>query len=128
MERSGKCSAEAVRLRPAVIRSPMSRGGVHTGRVGRTVSALVTWEDAYLGAIGPFAVGVPWWPEVEPVVAHLPQAAISAGSLHNVTLHKAHSLGPGRSSLIEAMLAGCKNTLRKDSGKCVKFGVSAAIV
>src|SRR6478609_5740651 len=46
-------------------------GIVHTGRMGRTVSAVVTWGDAYLGAIGPFAVSVPWWSEVEPVVAHL---------------------------------------------------------
>ena len=38
------------------------------------MSALVTWDDAYLGAIGPFAVEVPWWVEVEPVVAHLRQA------------------------------------------------------
>jgi len=42
--------------------------------MGRTVSALVTWNDAYLGAIGPFAVGVPWWVEVEPVVAYLREA------------------------------------------------------
>jgi hypothetical protein len=34
----------------------------------------VTWDDTYLGAIGPFAVGVPWWVEVEPVVAYLRQA------------------------------------------------------
>jgi hypothetical protein len=39
--------------------------------VGRTVSAVVTWGDAYLGVIGPFPVSVPWWSEVEPVVAHL---------------------------------------------------------
>ena len=38
------------------------------------MSALVTWDDAYLGAIGPFAVGVPWWVEVEPVVGHLREA------------------------------------------------------
>ena len=38
------------------------------------MSALVTWDDVYLGAIGPFAVEVPWWVEVEPVVAHLRQA------------------------------------------------------
>jgi hypothetical protein len=38
------------------------------------VSALVTWDDAYLGAIEPFAVGVPWWVEVEPVVGHLREA------------------------------------------------------
>ncbi len=37
----------------------------------RTVSALVTWGDAYLGVIGPFPVSTPWWSEVEPVVAHL---------------------------------------------------------
>ena len=53
------------------IRSPGVAGVVHTGRMGRTVSAVVTWGDAYLGAIGPFAVSVPWWSEVEPVVAHL---------------------------------------------------------
>jgi len=39
--------------------------------MGRTVSALVTWGDTYLGAIGPFPVSVPWWADVEPVVAHL---------------------------------------------------------
>ena len=39
--------------------------------MGRTVSAVVTWGDAYLGAIGPFPVSVPWWSEVEPVVTHL---------------------------------------------------------
>jgi len=42
--------------------------------MSRTVSALVTWDDAYLGAIGPVAVGVPWWVEVEPVVACLHKA------------------------------------------------------
>jgi hypothetical protein len=39
--------------------------------MGRTVSALVTWGDAYLVVIGPFPVRTPWWSEVEPVVAHL---------------------------------------------------------
>ena len=39
--------------------------------MGRTVSAAVTWGDTYLGVIGPFPVSVPWWAEVEPVVAHL---------------------------------------------------------
>ena len=42
--------------------------------MGRTVSALVTWDDAYLGAIGPVAVGVPRWAEVESVVAYLHEA------------------------------------------------------
>jgi Phosphotransferase enzyme family len=42
--------------------------------MGRTVSALVTWDDTYLGVIGPFAVDVPWWVEVEPVVAHTREA------------------------------------------------------
>lgn len=42
--------------------------------MGRTVSALVTWGEEYLGAIGPFAVDIPWWAEVEPVVAHLREA------------------------------------------------------
>jgi Phosphotransferase enzyme family len=42
--------------------------------MGRTVSALVTWDDTYLGAIGPFALDVPWWVEVEPVVAHIREA------------------------------------------------------
>ena len=31
-------------------------GIVDTGRMGRTVSALVTWGDAYLGVIGPFPI------------------------------------------------------------------------
>ncbi len=39
--------------------------------MGRTVSAVVTWGDAYLGVVGPFPVSIPWWSEVEPVVAHL---------------------------------------------------------
>jgi len=39
--------------------------------MGRTVSAVVTCGDAYLGAVGPFPVSVPWWSEVEPVVTHL---------------------------------------------------------
>ena len=34
---------------------------------------MVTWGEAYLGVIGPFAVSIPWWSEVEPVVAHLHQ-------------------------------------------------------
>ena len=42
--------------------------------MGRTVSAVVTWGDAYLGVIGPFPVSVPWWSEVEPVVEHLHEA------------------------------------------------------
>ena len=32
---------------------------------------MVTWGDAYPGAIGPLAVSVPWWSQAEPVVAHL---------------------------------------------------------
>jgi hypothetical protein len=47
---------------------------IHTGRVGRTVSAEVTWGEAYLGVAGPFAVNVPWWSEVESVVACLHEA------------------------------------------------------
>jgi hypothetical protein len=39
--------------------------------MGRTVSAAVTWGEDYLGTIGPVAVSIPWWSEVEPVVAHL---------------------------------------------------------
>jgi len=49
-------------------------GVVHTGPMGRTVSAVVTWGEAYLGVIGPFPVSLPWWSEVEPVVAHLREA------------------------------------------------------
>jgi len=64
-------SARAGRQAMGDIRSSGVAGVVHTGRMGRTVSAVVTWGDAYLGAIGPFAVSVPWWSEVEPVVAHL---------------------------------------------------------
>jgi hypothetical protein len=37
----------------------------------RTVSALVTWDEAYVGTIGPFPVDVPFWAEAGPVVAHL---------------------------------------------------------
>lgn len=44
---------------------------VHTGGVGRTVSAVVTFGEDCLGVVGPFSVGIAWWAEVEPVVAHL---------------------------------------------------------
>ena len=39
--------------------------------MGRTVSALVTCGDDYLGAVGPFDVDIPWWAEAEPVTARL---------------------------------------------------------
>ncbi|MEU9175230.1 aminoglycoside phosphotransferase family protein [Streptomyces sp. NPDC048420] len=39
--------------------------------MSRTVSAWVTSGGDFLGAAGPFPVGVPWWSEVEPVIAHL---------------------------------------------------------
>ncbi len=42
-----------------------------TATVGRTVSAVVTADGHPVGTVGPFAVDVPWWAEVEPVVAHL---------------------------------------------------------
>jgi hypothetical protein len=35
----------------------------------RTVSAVVTCGTSCLGAVGPFAVDVPWWADVAPVVA-----------------------------------------------------------
>jgi hypothetical protein len=35
------------------------------------VSAVVTSAGAPVGRVGPFPVAVPWWAEVEPVVAHL---------------------------------------------------------
>ena len=43
----------------------------HTGGMGRTVTALVTHDDACAAVVGPFPVEVPWWAQVEPVVAHL---------------------------------------------------------
>jgi hypothetical protein len=39
--------------------------------MGRTVSAIVTHGATCAGVVGPFPVGIPWWAEVEPVVAHL---------------------------------------------------------
>ena len=42
--------------------------------MGRTVSAVVTHDGACAGMVGPFPVEVPWWAQVEPVVAHLEQA------------------------------------------------------
>ena len=39
--------------------------------MGRTVSALVTCGDDYLGAVGPFGADIPWWAEAEPVAARL---------------------------------------------------------
>ena len=43
----------------------------HTGEMGRTVTAVVTHDGACAGMVGPFPVEIPWWAEVEPVVAHL---------------------------------------------------------
>jgi Phosphotransferase enzyme family len=37
------------------------------------VTVVVTHDGACAGAVGPFPVDVPWWAEVEPVVAHLEQ-------------------------------------------------------
>ncbi len=42
--------------------------------MGRTVTALVTYQSACVGAVGPFHVDIPWWAEVAPVVAHLEEA------------------------------------------------------
>jgi phosphotransferase family enzyme len=39
--------------------------------MGRTVTAVVTHDGACAGTVGPFPVEIPWWAEVEPVVAHL---------------------------------------------------------
>ncbi len=41
--------------------------------MGRTVTALVTYQSTCVGVVGPFRVDVPWWAEVAPVVAHLEQ-------------------------------------------------------
>ena len=43
----------------------------HTGGMGRMVTAVVTYGSMCVGVVGPFHVGIPWWAEVEPVVAHL---------------------------------------------------------
>ncbi len=42
--------------------------------VNRTVTAVVTHDGVCAGMIGPFVVDVPWWAEVEPVVAYLERA------------------------------------------------------
>jgi hypothetical protein len=39
--------------------------------MGRIVTAVVTYGSTCVGVVGPFHVDVPWWAEVEPVVAHL---------------------------------------------------------
>lgn len=39
--------------------------------MGRTVSAVVTSGERCVGSVGPFAVDLPWWAEVEQVVMHL---------------------------------------------------------
>ena len=41
--------------------------------VGRTVTAVVTYDGACAGRVGPFPVDVPWWADVEQVVTHLEQ-------------------------------------------------------
>ncbi len=45
-----------------------------TTTLGRTVTALVTFEDEDLGRLGPFAVPSPWWADVEPVAAYIRKA------------------------------------------------------
>src|ERR1700722_10006491 len=47
--------------------------GRYSSTVGRMVTAVVTHDGVCAGAVGPFYVDVPWWAEVEPVVAHLEQ-------------------------------------------------------
>jgi hypothetical protein len=39
--------------------------------MGRTVTAVVTCGAECAGVVGPFPVDIPWWAEVEPVVAYL---------------------------------------------------------
>jgi Ser/Thr protein kinase RdoA (MazF antagonist) len=39
--------------------------------MGRVVTVVVTHAGACAGAVGPFYVDVPWWAQVEPVLAHL---------------------------------------------------------
>jgi hypothetical protein len=39
--------------------------------MGRTVTAVVTYASACVAVVGPFDVDIPWWAEVEPVVARL---------------------------------------------------------
>ena len=39
--------------------------------MGRMVTAVVTHGDSRAGKVGPFPVEVPWWAQVEPVVAQL---------------------------------------------------------
>ena len=39
--------------------------------MSRTVHALVSHDGRYLGAAPPFEVATRWWPDVEPVTAHL---------------------------------------------------------
>jgi hypothetical protein len=41
--------------------------------MGRMVTAVVTHAGGHAGKVGPFPVEVPWWAEVEPVVAQLEQ-------------------------------------------------------
>lgn len=49
----------------------MAAGSGHFTVVGRRVSAVVTSGERVVGSVGPFAVDVPWWAEVEPVTEHL---------------------------------------------------------
>lgn len=42
--------------------------------MARNVTAVVTYGGACVGVVGPFQVEVPWWAEVEPVVAQLEKA------------------------------------------------------
>jgi Ser/Thr protein kinase RdoA (MazF antagonist) len=43
----------------------------HTGPMGRTVTALVTYDGRCAAKVGPFPVDVPWWSEVESVAGRL---------------------------------------------------------
>ena len=47
------------------------RASGHTDLMGRMVTAVVTHDGSRSGKVGPFPVEVPWWAEVESVVAQL---------------------------------------------------------
>src|SRR5882672_5540467 len=69
---TGSGNATTTAVRTPVCNSPSTVGrDSHTGGMGRIVTAVVTYGSACVGVVGPFHVDIPWWAEVEPVVARL---------------------------------------------------------
>lgn len=65
---AARSSADTVSSqRPSLANTLWSRQACAVNQPGRTVHAYVSHGDRWLGALPPFPVESPWWPDVEPV-------------------------------------------------------------